>query len=141
MQRSGVRSSSSPPLTSGQSCSGLFLAPGRSSAGGAAGEMRMRAPRFWAGFRPPNPPSPSLISVCAEVAIRTTPRIHAGFGAVVCVALRLPIEQNKNMLASYRPKKRRATSLCRLRIVWDHSFLPRGPAVRCRHASSNRHRL
>lgn len=70
-----------PPLHQpfkGLTCSGLFLGPGRPSAGGASGEMRIHAPWFSVRFQPPNPPFQSLVSVCAEVAPRTTPRIHAG---------------------------------------------------------------
>ena len=55
----------------------------------------MRTSRFSACSWPPNPPFPSLISVYAEVALRTTSRIHAGFGAVVCAEHRLAVGRNE----------------------------------------------
>ena len=96
--------------------------------------MRIQAPRFSARFRPPNPPVPSLISVCAEVAIRTTPRIHAGFGAVVCAEHRMAVGRNK-LIPALRPLRYDASmhistgAVIQGQVVLHDDTLPEGAVV------------
>ena len=73
----------------------LFLGPGRPSAGGAPGKMRIQAPCIPTCLHAPNPSLPSRIPVDAEVAIRTIPRIHACFRAADCNGHRLPVAQSQ----------------------------------------------
>ncbi len=77
MQRSGVRSSSSPP-SKGQTCSGFSFAPVIPSVGGASRSVRIQTSHIFVDFSRLTGAFPSQISVHAKVVLRTEARFHAG---------------------------------------------------------------